>query len=197
MLKKSLALFGILGFALAPAGFTADEKWAIDPMHSDAHFSIKHMMVSNVQGDFGKLTGTAEYDGEHFDKAQVQASVPIGALTTREEKRDGHLKSPDFFDAEKYPTMDFKSKKITVKGGEFKMYGDLTLHGVTKEVVLTGKVPAKAIKDPMGKIRIGTEAKAEINRKDFGLNWNKALDNGGAMIGDEVEVTLDVELVKA
>jgi len=197
MLMQKVVLASLACVVLNPAVMAADDKWAIDSAHSDAHFSVKHLMISNVQGDFGNIKGSANYDGEHFGKATVEATIPIGDINTREPKRDGHLKGPDFFDMEKYPTMTFKSKKITTESGDaFKMVGDLTLHGVTKEVVLTGKLSGKPIKDPFGKTRLGAEATGTINRKDFGLTWQKQLDNGGVMIGDDVAVTLDVELVK-
>jgi polyisoprenoid-binding protein YceI len=199
MFKRTVALVSVTSFIFAGqvlAATGAADKWAIDSAHSDAHFSIKHLMVSNVQGDFGKITGNATYDGEHFNKASVEATIPISDISTREAKRDDHLKSPDFFDLAKYPTMTFKSKEISVKGDEFSMKGDLTLHGVTKEVVLTGKVPDKAIKDPFGKTRIGATATTTLNRKDFGVSWNKNLDSGGVMLGEDVKVTIDVELVK-
>jgi polyisoprenoid-binding protein YceI len=196
MLKRTALLASLAYFAFSPA-VMADDKWAIDSAHSDAHFSVKHLMISNVQGDFGHISGIADYDGEHFGKASVEATIPVADINTREEKRDGHLKGPDFFDMAKYPNMTFKSKKITSEpGGDFKMTGDLTLHGVTKEVVLTGKLSGKPIKDPFGKTRLGAEASTKINRKDFGLTWQKTLDNGGVMIGDDVSVTLDIELIK-
>jgi len=197
MLKRTVLLTGLAYFVFSPIACLADDKWAIDSAHSDAHFSIKHLMISNVQGDFGHIIGTAVYDGEHLTNASVDANIPIDDINTREPKRDGHLKSAEFFDVAKYPAMTFKSKKITGEaGGDFKMVGDLTLHGVTKEVVLTGKLSGKPIKDPFGKTRLGAEASTQINRKDFGLTWQKQLDNGGVMIGDDVNVTLDIELVK-
>jgi len=195
MFRRTALLASLAYFACSPA-VMADDKWAIDSAHSDAHFSIKHLMISNVQGDFGHISGTVNYDGEHFNKAVVEATIPINDINTREEKRDGHLKSPEFFDMAKFPNMTFKSKKIESEpGGDFKMTGDLTLHGVTKEVVLTGKLSGKPV-TAMGKVHIGAEASTKLNRKDFGLSWQKQLDNGGVMIGDDVAVTLDIELVK-
>jgi polyisoprenoid-binding protein YceI len=198
MQNKTMVLFNLVTLALSPmlaAG--AANEWKIDPAHSDAHFSVKHMMISNVQGDFGKIAGVANYDGEHFDKASVEATIPVTEINTRESQRDQHLKSPEFLDVAKFPSMVFKSKKIVVEPtGAFKMTGELTLHGVTKEVVLTGKAPGKPVKDPYGNTRIGTEATTQINRKDFGISWQKELDNGGAVIGDDIAITLDVELVK-
>jgi len=197
MFKKSVALAGVTSLIFAGQALAESEKWAIDSAHSDAHFSIKHLMVSNVQGDFGKIKGEANYDGEHFNKASVEATIPVADISTREAKRDEHLKSPDFFDVAKYPNMTFKSKEISIKGDQFQMKGDLTLHGVTKEVTLTGKLPDKPIKDPFGKTRIGASATTTLNRKDFGISWNKNLDSGGVMLGEDVSVTIDVELVKA
>jgi polyisoprenoid-binding protein YceI len=198
MFKGILLFLGIAGIAACQPSFALDGEWKIDPAHSDARFSVKHMMVSNVSGDFGKITGKAKYDGVHLDKATVEATIPVADINTREPKRDEHLKSPEFFDVEKFPTMSFKSTKIEeLPGGEFKMTGDLTIHGITKEVVLTGEAPTKPIKDPHGSMRIGASATTKINRKDFGINYNKALDNGGVMVGDDVRITIDVELLSA
>jgi len=155
-------------------------------------------MISNVSGNFGKISGSAQYDGNHLNKAYIEAAIPVANINTHEPKRDQHLKSPDFFDVEKYPTIKFKSKKIeTLADGQFKMTGDLTMHGVTKEVVLTGDAPTEPIKDPSGKLRVGASATTKLNRKDFGISYNQMLDNGGAMVGDNVAVTIDVELVQA
>jgi polyisoprenoid-binding protein YceI len=197
MFKPMLLFVGTIGLASLQPAFAANDEWKIDPAHSDARFSVKHMMISNVAGDFGKITGKAEYDCTHLDKASVEATIPITDINTREPKRDEHLKSPEFFDVAKYPTMNFKSTKIEeLPGGEFKMTGDLTMHGITKEVVLTGTAPSKPIKDPRGNFRIGTSVAAKINRKDFGINYDKTMDNGGLMVGDEVAVTIDIELTR-
>ena len=198
MSKGMLLVVSAIGIAAFQPSFAAENEWKIDPAHSDARFSVKHMMVSNVAGDFGKITGSARYDGIHLDKAQVEATIPVSDINTREAKRDAHLKSPEFFDVDKYPTINFKSKQIEeTSPGEFKMTGDLTMHGVTKEVVLSGTGLTKPIKDPQGKLRMGASATTKIDRKDFGINYNKTLDNGGVMVGDDVSVTIDVELVSA
>lgn len=198
MSKRMLLVVSAIGITAFQPSFAAENEWKIDPAHSDARFSVKHMMVSNVAGDFGKITGSAQYDGIHLDKAQVEATIPVADINTREAKRDAHLKSPEFFDVDKYPTIGFKSKQIEeTSPGEFKMTGDLTIHGVTKEVVLTGTGLTKPIKDPQGKLRMGASATTKIDRKDFGINYNKTLDNGGVMVGDDVSVTIDVELVSA
>lgn len=198
MFKGMLLFAGLVGIAACPPSFAVESEWKIDPAHSDARFSVKHMMVSNVSGDFGGITGKALYDGVHLDKAKVEAIIPIKDINTREPKRDEHLKSPEFFDAAKYPTMNFKSTKIeALPGGEFKMIGDLTMHGVTKEVTLTGDAPSKPVKDPFGQMRMGASASTKINRKDFGINYDKTLDNGGVMVGDDVRITIDIELIPA
>jgi polyisoprenoid-binding protein YceI len=198
MYKKSLVFAGVCSLFLFQTAQAADENWIVDPVHSDAHFSIRHMMISNVSGDFAKISGTARYDGVNLNKASVIATIPVESIDTRESRRDDHLKSPEFFDLAKYPTISFQSKKIeTLPNGEFQMTGDLTLHGITKEVALKGPLPSKPIKDPYGKTRIGATASTQINRKDFGLTFDKTLDNGGAVVGDDVAVTLNVELVNA
>jgi polyisoprenoid-binding protein YceI len=175
-----------------PAGAESDE-WSVDSAHTTAHFTVKHMMISNVNGDFGKVSGTVKYDGKNLDKATIAATIEANSIDTRDEHRDEHLKSADFFDAAKYPTITFKSTKIAPGKDGFKIYGDLTIHGVTKNIVLNAEplsAPVKAQKA----LHVGTSATAKINRKDFGLSFNKTLDNGGAMVGDDVNITLDVEL---
>jgi len=184
------------GAAPAPAPAAATTTWEIDSAHSAAQFSVKHLMVSNVRGEFGKVTGTVVLDTKDITKSTVEASIDVGTINTREEKRDGHLKSPDFFDVAKFPTITFKSKKVAGTAGHLKVTGDLTLHGVTKEVTLDVEGPAKEAKDPYGNIKSGAEAKTKINRKDYGLGWNKALETGGVVVGEEVAITLDVELLK-
>jgi polyisoprenoid-binding protein YceI len=195
-LKQSLPVIAVSALALFQSAQCADDNWTVDPMHSGVHFSIRHMMISNVTGDFGQISGTAQYDGSHLDKSSVAATIPIAAIDTREPKRDDHLKGPDFFDLAKYPNMSFKSKKIeTLPNDQFEIIGDLTIHGVTKEIALKGPLPSKPIKDPSGKTRVGATASTQINRKDFGLSFDKTLDNGGALVGDDVMITVNVELV--
>lgn len=185
---KSL-LLALLIPSLAWAG-----EWQIDTSHSAAQFSVRHLMVSNVRGEFGKITGTVNYDAKDVSKSTVNVSIDVASISTRDEKRDAHLKSADFFDVEKYPTMTFVSKKVQSTGGKLKITGDLTLHGVTKEVVLTAEPLSKELKDPWGNTKTGTTATAKINRKDFGLAWNKALEAGGVAVGEEVNILIDVEL---
>ena len=154
-------------------------------------------MISNVEGDLGRVSGTVEYDGKDLQKATVSANIDDTAINTREPNRDAHLKSADFFDSQKYPTISFRSKRILPQAnGKFELIGDLTMHGVTKELSLEVDNPTSPIKDPQGRMRIGTRATTMLNRKEFGINFNKKLDNGGALVGDDVSVRLDIELVQ-
>lgn len=172
-------------------------SWTIDSAHTTAEFSVRHMMVSNVKGAFGSISGTANWDGKNLSTASVEAVIDVASITTREPKRDAHLKSADFFDVEKFPTLTFKSTKIEAAGaGQAKMTGDLTIRGVTKSVVLDVTGPTPEVKDLSGGVRLGASATTTINRKDFGLLWNRALEAGGVLVGDEVKVTIDVELIK-
>ena len=187
------AIFLLSGSAVALA-----DTWNIDAAHSGAHFSVRHMMISNVRGEFGKVSGSMTYDAADPKKASVEATIDVSTINTRETKRDEHLKSPDFFDVAKFPTITFKSRKVEAAGkGKLKVTGDLTMHGVTKEVKLEVEGPTAAIKDPWGMERVAVSATTKINRKDFGLTWNKALEAGGLMVGEEVSITLDVEFTKA
>jgi polyisoprenoid-binding protein YceI len=171
--------------------------WDIDPAHTSAQFAVRHLMVSTVRGEFGKVSGTVSLDEQDPSKSSLEATIDTASINTRVEKRDQHLKSPDFLDVAKYPTMTFKSKKIEkVSDTKFKVTGDLTLHGVTKEVVLDVEGSPKAFKDPSGNLRVGGVATTKINRQDFSVQWSKALETGGVVAGDEVAITIDVELTK-
>ncbi len=171
-------------------------SYNIDPAHSSAQFSVVHMMISKVNGEFQKVSGTVVFDPANPSNDKIDAVVDVTTVSTREEKRDGHLKSPDFFDAAKFPTMTFKSSGATKQGDKLLVTGDLTLHGVTKPVTLEVEGPSAEIKDPMGNIKVGASASAKINRKDFGLVWNKTMDGGGVMVSDEVNINIDVELAR-
>ncbi len=172
--------------------------WNIDPVHSVAEFKVKHMMISNVKGQFPSVTGVVTLDEGDVTRSHVEASIEAASINTRDAQRDAHLKSADFFDVERYPTLAFKSAGVTRTGhGELAVTGELTMHGVTREVTFGVEGPTPAAKDPWGNTRIGLSAVAKINRKDFGLNWNAALETGGILVGEEVTLTLDVELVKA
>jgi polyisoprenoid-binding protein YceI len=173
------------------------DTWQIDPAHSSVEFTVRHMMISNVKGQFEKTTGTITTNGSDPASATIDATIDAASVDTRVEKRDAHLKSPDFLDVAKYPTITFKSTKVEAAGaGKFRVTGDLTLHGVTKPVVLDVETAGPPIRDPMGNTRAGASATTKINRSDFGLKWNKALEAGGVVVGDEVAISIDVEAIK-
>ncbi len=193
MLLRMLTLLIVASSSLV----FGQSAWTIDSAHSAAQFSVRHMMVSNVRGEFGKLSGTAVYDPANPGAASVEATIDATTISTREPRRDEHLKSPDFFDTAKYPTITFKSKKVEPVGeGHLKVTGDLTMKGVTKEVILDVTGLNAQVKDQRGTARVGASATTRLNRKDFGVSWNRALDSGGVVVGDEVDVILDVELVQ-
>lgn len=186
---------GILTFALAWSAHAA--SWKIDSRHSSAQFSVRHMMISNVKGEFSNVQGTVEFDGKDPRSIKVDATIDTTTINTREAQRDQHLKSAEFFDVAAFPTMTFKSKRVEqVQQGSFKLVGDLTIHGVTKEVVLDVAGPSGEVKDQRGNVHIGTSATTKINRRDFGLKWNGVVEGGGLVVGDEVSITLDLELVR-
>ena len=171
--------------------------WKLDPAHSSAEFKVKHMMISNVKGTFSGLTGTLTEHATDASLSTIEASVPVAGVSTGDPQRDGHLKSADFFEAEKYPDMTFKSTTVVKKGeGEYAVTGNLTLHGVTKPVTFAVEGPSAPGKDPWGNTRIGLSASGKINRKDFGLNWNAALETGGILVGEDVHITLEVQFIK-
>jgi polyisoprenoid-binding protein YceI len=175
----------------------ATTTWNIDPAHSSAEFKVRHMMISNVKGSFSGLSGVLTEHAVDSTLSFVEAAVPVATVSTGDAQRDGHLKSADFFDAEKYPTLNFKSTNVVRKGDAYEVTGDLTIHGVTKPATFAVDGPSAPGKDPWGNTRIGLSATAKINRKDFGLGWNAALETGGFLVGEEASITLDVELIKA
>jgi polyisoprenoid-binding protein YceI len=184
----------LIASAVALSAPALAATWQIDPAHSNVSFSVRHMMVSNVRGEFTKVSGTVEGDEKTPTQAVINATIDATSISTREAKRDDHLKSGDFLDVAKYPTITFKSKRIEPSGtGQFKVTGDLTLHGVTREVVLNVSDLTPPIKDPMGKTRAGTHATTKIDRKDFGINWSKTMDGGGLLVGNDVDISIDVE----
>jgi polyisoprenoid-binding protein YceI len=174
----------------------AQVTYQIDSAHSAAHFSVRHLMVSNVRGEFTKLSGTVVYDASNPANSSIEARVDVASISTREPQRDAHLKSPDFFDAEKFPELTFRSKQVVNEGDEWKVKGDLTIHGVTRAVALTVEGPTPEVKDPWGGFRIGATAETKIHRKDFGLAWNMALEAGGVVVGDDVKISIEIEAVR-
>ncbi|MBE0656940.1 MAG: YceI family protein [Bryobacteraceae bacterium] len=168
------------------------QTYTIDTAHSSAQFSVRHLMVSNVKGEFNKMTGSITWDASKPAAISIDATIDVNTISTREPKRDEHLRSADFFDAAKYPSITFKSTRAWESGGKWMVAGNLTLRGVTKPVTLTVDGPTAELKDPWGMLRRGATATTTINRKDFGLGWNKALETGGVMVGEEVQITLDI-----
>lgn len=186
--------YALLLSALALPALAAD--YDIDSAHSAAQFSVRHLMVSNVRGSFKKLTGKVVFDESNPSATVVQASIDVSTVDTGEPARDTHLKSPDFFDLAKFPTMTFVSRSAIRTSQGVDLSGDLTLHGVTKAVVLHVSDITKEIKDPRGMLRIGATATTVINRQDFGMVWNHNLDGGGVVVGNEVTITIDIEVAR-
>lgn len=194
-MKRLLFPVTLVGLLLM-AG-SAFAGWELDPAHTGIHFKVRHLMVSSVRGDFEKFSGKVEYDEKNPLKSTADITIDAASINTRNAKRDEHLKSPDFLDVAKYPTITFKSTGLKRgKGGKLEMAGDLTLHGVTRPVVLKIDGPSKVAKGPTGNSHVGGSATTKISRKDFGLAWNKALETGGVVVGDEVEITIDVEIYR-
>jgi len=194
-MNRSVRLVSALAFAaiLAVAPAAAD-VWQIDGAHSSAQFSVTHLMISTVRGGFGSMSGTVEFDGKSIESIKVDATIDATSISTRDEERDGHLKGPDFFDVAKYETLTFKSTKVVAgTGGAFKLVGDLTMHGVTKEVTLDVTAPSQIVKGMRGESRVAASATTKINRQDFGVKWNANLDGGGVVVSDTVAITLDIE----
>ncbi len=192
MTRSNLICFvTVLALLVASATWAAD--YAIDPAHSSVSFKIRHMVVSSVTGRFGKFSGSFSYDPKNLKASKAEAKIDAAGINTDNEKRDGHLRSADFFDVEKFPDVLFVSREIKdVKKDHFKIAGDLTLHGVTKSVTLDAEAGG-TITDPGGNIRAGFSATTTINRKDYGIVWNKALEAGGATVGEDVKITLEIE----
>lgn len=175
----------------------ATQRFDIDTSHSGVHFTVRHMVISKVRGAFGRFQGTLDFDAANPAQSKVSVRIETASVDTRDEKRDGHLRSPDFFDAEKNPYITFESTKVEKLGGnEFRVTGELTIHGVKRTVALETEYLG-AGKDPWGGERIGFTARTKINRKDFGLNWNQVLEAGGVLVGENIDIELEVEALKA
>jgi polyisoprenoid-binding protein YceI len=194
--SRMAMIVGLSAILSWPAAATTT-TWQIDPSHTAAQFAVKHLMISTVRGEFKGVTGTVNWDDQDVTKSTVDVTIDATTVNTGEPKRDAHLKSGDFFDAEKFPTMTFKSKKVEqVSTGKLKVTGDLTIHGVTKEVVLDVDGPAAAVKDPWKNMRSALTATTKINRQDFGVKWNQNMDGGGVVVGNDVNITIDLEMTK-
>ncbi len=195
-MKRIIAAISTI-ITLALPAFAFASTWNIDPDHSNVGFKVRHLMVSNVKGSFEKHTGTVDINDQDITKSKVEISIDTNSINTNVRKRDDHLRSAEFFDVAKFPAMTFVSKRVAKAGKDkLKVTGDLTLHGVTKEVVLEVEGPSRESKDPWGNIRKGATATTKINRKDFGLVWNKALETGGVAVGEEITITLEIEMIK-
>jgi polyisoprenoid-binding protein YceI len=182
----------------ARAPQVAISTWKIDSAHTAAEFKVKHMMITNVKGQFSGVSGTLSLDEQDVTNSRVEITIPAATINTRESDRDTHLKSADFLDVEKFPTLSFKSTSLIQRpDDELEVEGDLTIHGVTRKVRLAVEGPTPAGKDPWGNTRIGVSAITKINRKDYGLVWNAALETGGLLVGDDVAITIDAEFIKA
>jgi polyisoprenoid-binding protein YceI len=177
---------------------SAVTTWNIDPAHATAEFKVKHMMIANVKGHFAKITGKLTLDESDLKKSKIEVSIDAASIETRDAQRNAHLKSADFLDLEKFPTLSFHSTGInSVREGELSVEGDLAIHGVTRKAVFSVEGPTPPTKDPWGNTRVGVAATTKINRKDFGLTWNAALETGGLLVGEEVAISLEVEFIKA
>jgi polyisoprenoid-binding protein YceI len=189
--------FPALAAILSVPAAAATSAWQIDPAHTAAQFAVKHMMISTVRGEFKGVTGAVVWDDEDIAKSRVNVTIDASTVNTGEPKRDADLRSDHFFEVAKYPTITFKSTRVEPAGtGKLSVTGDLTIHGVTKQVVLDVAGPSPAVKDPMGNTRVAISATTKINRQDFGVKWNAAMDGGGVVVGDDVNITIDLEMIK-
>jgi polyisoprenoid-binding protein YceI len=198
MLKTARRIVAISTIALLAtyAAYAQTSEWKIDPAHSTGQFTVRHLGISNVTGSFTKVSGTVELNEKDITQSQVTASIDVSSIDTRVEMRDKDLKSPNFFDVEKYPAIDFKSKRIVKHGDKLQIIGDLTIHGTTREVTLDSDGLTPEMADPWGNSRRGFSATTTINRKDFNLVYNNVLKTGEAVVGDVVKIQIDAEIIK-
>jgi len=198
MLKTAqrIAVVSALALLASLSAYAQTTTWNIDPAHSNAQFTVRHLGISNVTGSFTKVSGSVALNEKDITQSQVSANIDVNSVDTRVEARDKDLRSPNFFDVEKYPTIEFKSKRIVSSGGKLQLVGDLTIHGTTREVTLDLDGPTPEMTDPWGNSRRGISATTAINRKDFSLMYNKLLGTGEAMVGDNVKIQIDAEIVK-
>jgi len=194
MRSKSI-LFSLVALVMLFALSINAQAWEIDKAHSQVGFTVKHMVVAKVNGKFLDFDGTVSFDEKNVAKTKVSGVVKVASISTDNEKRDNHLKSADFFDAATYPEIKFESKKVVKKVDDLVMVGDLTIRDVTKEIELSLEITGP-IKDPWGATRIGVEGRGTINRQDFGVKWNKAMDNGGVIVSNDVVLTVSAEFVQ-
>ena len=192
-----IAVVAGLAAALSLPAAAATSTWQIDPAHSAAQFAVKHLAISTVRGAFTSLKGTVQFDDKDITKSSVDVTIEVNSVDTRQPDRDKDLRSDHFFDAEHFPTITFKSKRVEqVSPGKLKITGDLTIHGITKEVGLDVDGPTAPVKDPWGNQRMAINATTKINRQDFGVKWNATMDNGGVVVADDVSITIDAEMIQ-
>jgi len=198
MLKTAqrIGIVSAIGLLASLSALAQTSTWNIDPAHSTAQFTVRHLAISNVTGNFTKVTGSVVLNEKDITQSQVSASIDVSSVDTRVDARNKDLKSPNFFDVEKYPTIEFKSKRIVNDGGKLQVIGDLTIHGTTREVTLDVDGPTPELADPWGNSRRGVSATTTINRKDFNLMYNNLLKTGEAVVGDNVKIQIDAEMVK-
>lgn len=190
-------LAGLAAVVFSYPAVASESIWQIDPAHSSFQFKIRHLTVSNVKGDFGKSTGAVTIDTQDPSKLKVELSIDAASINTGHAKRDEHLRNPDFFDVAKYPSITFVSKRVVQNGtNRLKVTGDLTIKGISKEVTVDVDGPTGEVKDPGGNARRGATGTAKINRRDFGITWNRVLDTGGLVVGEDVDIAIEVELVR-
>jgi polyisoprenoid-binding protein YceI len=193
---KQIAIVSVIALLASVLALAQTSTWNIDPAHSTAQFTVRHLGISNVTGSFTKVSGSVVLNDKDITQSQVAASIDVSSVDTRVEARDKDLRSPNFFDVEKYPTIEFKSKRIVSSGGKLQVIGDLTIHGTTHEVTLDVDGPSPEMTDPWGNSRRGVSATTTINRKDFNLVYNNLLKTGEAVVGDNVKIQIDAEMVK-
>ena len=198
MLKTAhrIAIASAIALLASLSALAQTSTWNIDPAHSTAQFTVRHLAISNVTGNFTRVTGSVVLNEKDITQSQVSASIDVSSVDTRVEARNKDLKSPNFFDVEKYPTIEFKSKRIVSGGGKLQVIGDLTIHGTTREVTLDVDGPTPELSDPWGNSRRGISATTTINRRDFNLTYNNLLKTGEAVVGDNVKIQIDAEMVK-
>jgi len=185
-----------LAAALSLPAAAATSTWQIDPAHSAAQFAVKHLGISTVRGAFTSVKGTVQFDDKDITKSSVDVTIDVNSVDTRQPDRDKDLRSDHFFDAEHFPAITFRSKRVEqLSPSKLKITGDLTIHGITKEVVLDVDGPTAPVKDPWGNQRMAINATTKINRQDFGVKWNATMDNGGVVVGDEVSIIIDAEMI--
>ena len=196
LLARAISVAALAATLSLPAA-AATSTWQIDPNHSAAQFAVRHLAISTVRVAFTKVNGTIQFDDKDISKSSVEVTIDADSVDTRVPNRDKDLRSDHFFDVQKYPTITFKSTKVEqVEPGKLKVTGDLTIHGVTKPVVLDVEGPTAAVKDPWGNQRAAANASTKINRQDYGVKWNATMDGGGLVVGDDVAITIDLEMVQ-